>query len=87
MRVLLIRGAIYGASHVHDYTTSWTLADRTRGRPRAWGLAVGVPLTPKCPAPAWPLSNADLPPGPPALKKIIFPCLQLCSYILELLLR
>lgn len=45
MRVLLIRGAIYGASHVHDYTTSWTLADRTGGRPRAWGLAVGVPLS------------------------------------------
>lgn len=43
--MLLIGGAIYGTSHVRDYTTSWILADITGERPRAQGLAVGVPLS------------------------------------------
>lgn len=37
--VLLITGAIYGASHAHGYTTSRITADITGGRPRAQGLA------------------------------------------------
>ena len=86
IRVLLIGGAIYGGSHVHDYTTSWILADIPGGRSHARGLAAGVPLSlPNAPLMLGHCTTQTF--GPPPLKKISFPFLQLCSYFSELTVR
>lgn len=40
--VLLIGGAICGASRVRDYTTPWVLAVTAQGTPHAPGLALSL---------------------------------------------
>jgi len=63
VRVSWIGGAIYGASHVQDYTTSWVAG----GRPRARRFAAGVPLS--LPSAPLQLSRRTTRTAPPPLSE------------------